>query len=106
MKDCQFGVSPVNYCPGGRLHVSCVTMREQKKTMRKAFFRAGHCAALLTFRVGKNAIFIVKGLFFYNFTKGCRSKRVGVLIYYIGKGYSLTGHSEKRYQFQNVGHTV
>ena len=47
-----------------------------------------------------------KGIFFYNFTKGCRSKRVGVLIYYIGKGYFLTGHSEKRYQFQNSGHTV
>ena len=47
-----------------------------------------------------------KGIFFYNFTKGCRSKRVGVLIYYIGKGYFLTGHSEKGYQFQNSGHTV
>ena len=34
-------------------------------------------------------------MFFYNFTKGCRSKRVGVLIYYIGKGYFLTGHGEK-----------
>ena len=29
------------------------------------------------------------------FTKGCRSKRVGILIYYIGKGYFLTGHSDK-----------
>ena len=38
--------------------------------------------------------------------KGCRSKRVGVLIYYIGKGYFLTRHSEKGYQFQNVEHTV
>ena len=41
-------------------------------------------------------------MFFYNFTKGCRSKRVCD----IGKGYFLTGHSEKGYQFQNVGHTV
>ena len=32
--------------------------------------------------------------------------RVGVLIYYIGKGYFFTGHSEKGYQFQNVEHTV
>ena len=43
---------------------------------------------------------------FYNFTENCRSKRVRVLIYYIGKGYFLTGHSEKGYQFQNGGHTV
>ena len=44
--------------------------------------------------------------FFTNFTKGCRSRRVCVLIYYIGNGYFLTeaGHSvkEKEYQFQNV----
>ena len=45
-------------------------------------------------------------MFFYNFTKGCRSKRVRVLIYYVGKGYFLTGHSENGYQFQNFGHTV
>ena len=45
-------------------------------------------------------------MFLTNFTKGCRSKREGVLIYYIGKGYFLTGHSEKRYQFQNVEQTV
>ena len=50
--------------------------------------------------------FIGKGYVFYNFTKGCRSKRVGVLIYYIGKGYFLTGHTEKGYQFQNLGHIV
>ena len=42
-------------------------------------------------------------MFFCNFTKGCRSKRAGVLK---GKGYFLTGHSEKGYQFQNFGHTV
>ena len=29
-----------------------------------------------------------------------------VLINYIGKGYFLTGHSEKGYRFQIVGHTV
>ena len=34
-------------------------------------------------------------MFFYNFTKGCRSKRVNVLIYYIRTGYFLTGHDEK-----------
>ena len=34
-------------------------------------------------------------MFFYNFTKVCRSKRVNVLIYYIGTGYFLTGHGEK-----------
>ena len=45
-------------------------------------------------------------MFFTNFTKGCRSKRVGALIYYIGKGYFLTGHSKKGYQVQNVEHTV
>ena len=45
-------------------------------------------------------------MLFTNFTKGCRSKRVGVLIYYIGKGYFVIGHSEKGYQFQNVEHTV
>ena len=45
-------------------------------------------------------------MFFTNFTKDCKSKREGVLIYYIGKGYFLTGHCEKGYQFQNVEHTV
>ena len=45
-------------------------------------------------------------MFFTKFTKGSRSKRVGILIYYTGKGYFLTGHSEKGYQFQNVEHTV
>ena len=70
--------------------------------MRKGtFFRAWQCAALSSFRIGrKNAIFVGKGYVFF-----CRSKRVGVLIYYIGKGYFLTGHCEKGYQFENVGHT-
>ena len=64
------------------------------------------CSAVIIYG-RKNAIFIGKGyFFFYNFTKGCRSKRVGVLIYYIGKGYFLTGHSENGHQFQNFGHTV
>ena len=27
-------------------------------------------------------------------------------VRYIGKGYFLTGYSEKGYQFQNVEHTV
>ena len=33
-------------------------------------------------------------------------KRVCVLIDNIRKGYVLTGHIEKGYQFQNVEHTV
>ena len=45
-------------------------------------------------------------MFFTNFKKGCRSKRVCVLIYYIEKGYILTAHSKKGYQFQNAEHTV
>ena len=36
----------------------------------------------------------------------CRTKRVCVLIYYIGKSYFLTGQREKGYQFQNVEHTI
>ena len=43
---------------------------------------------------------------FYKFYKRLQNKRVRVLIYYIGKGYILTGQREKRYQFQNVEHTV
>ena len=80
----------------------CVNKNNDEKGY---FFRAGQCAALSSFRVGK-CYFCRKGVFFYNFTKSCRSKRVCVLIYYIGKGYFLTGHSEKGYQFQNIGHTV
>ena len=38
--------------------------------------------------------------------KSWQNKRVCVLIYYIGKGYFLTGQSKKGYQFQNVEHTV
>ena len=37
----------------GRLLVSCVLMREQKKDENSYFFRAGQCAALSSFRVGK-----------------------------------------------------
>ena len=85
-------------------------MRIKKNDEKGYFFRAGLCAALSSFYLiisgRKNAIFEGKGYIFYNFTKGCRSKRVCVLIYYIGKGYFLTGHSEKGYQFQNLGHTV
>ena len=82
-------------------------MREQKKSDEKGcFFRAGHCLALSSFRVGKNASFVGKGYAFTNFSKGCRSKRVCVIIYYTGKGCFLTGHNEKGYQFQNVEHTV
>ena len=42
---------------------------------------------------------------FYKFYKRLQNKRV-FLINYIGKGYFLTGQSEKGYQFQNVEHTV
>ena len=60
----------------------CVNKKNDEKGY---FFRAGQCAALSSFRVGK-MLFYRKRVFFYNFTKGCRSKRVGVLIYYIGTG--------------------
>ena len=40
------------------------------------------------------------------FYKSWQNKRVCVLIYYIEKGYFLTGQSKKGYQFQNVEHTV
>ena len=69
-------------------------MLEQKNDEKMYFFRAGQWAALSSFRVGTKI------------TKGCRSKRVGILIYYTGNGYFLTGHSEKGYQFQNVEHTI
>ena len=92
-------------------------MREQKNDQyppplpeeKGYFFRAVQCAALLSFRVGKMLFCKKKVCFFFTiFTKGCRSKKVGVFIYYIGKvkGYFLTGHREKGYQFQNVQHTV
>ena len=49
----RFACLSIPYSPGGRLHVSCVPMREQK-TMRKGiFFRAGQFAVLSSFRVGK-----------------------------------------------------
>ena len=41
---------------------------------------------------------------FTNLSKGCRSKELGILIYYIGKGCFLSGHGGKGYQFQNVEH--
>ena len=47
-----------------------------------------------------------KGMFFYKFYKRLQNKRAGILINNFGKGYFLTGHSEKGYQFQNVEHTV
>ena len=59
------------------------------------FFQAGQCAALSSFRVGKCYFCRKRVCFFTKLTKGCRSKRVGILIYYTGKGYFLTGHSEK-----------
>ena len=81
--------------------VSCVPIREQKKNDEKGyFFRAGQCAALSSFRVGKMLFLLEKGIYFTNFTKGCRSKRVGIFIYYIGKGYFLSGHSEKGINFK------
>ena len=57
-----------------------------KKTTRKGtFFELGR----------KNAILVGKRCVFTNLTNGCRSKRVCVLIYYIGKGYFLSGHNEE-----------
>ena len=50
--------------------------------------------------------FVEKGYVFYKLYKRLQNKRVCVLIYYIGKGYFLTGQSEKGYQFQNVERTV
>ena len=43
----------------------------------------------VTIQGRKTAIFVGKGyvFFFTKFTKGCISKRVGILIYYTGKGY-------------------
>ena len=69
------------FSQGRRLLVSCVPMREQKKMRKGTFFRAGQCAALPSFRVGKMLFFVGKGYVITNFTKGCRSKRVRVLIY-------------------------
>ena len=44
---------------------------------------------------------------FYKFYKRLPTNlEYAFLIYYIGKGYFLTGQSEKGYQFQNVEHTV
>ena len=85
---------------------SCVPMREQKNDEKGYFFRAGQCAVLSSFRVGKCYFCKKRVCFFTIFTKGCRSNKVGVLIYYIGKGNFLTGHREEGYQFQNVEHTV
>ena len=86
--------------------VSCVPMREKKNDEKGYFFQAGQCAALSSFRVGKMLFFVRKRYVFYKVYKGCGSKRVCILIYYTGKGYFLTGHSEKGCQFQNVEHTV
>ena len=82
--------------------------------MRKGtFFRAGQCAALSSFRVGKNANFVGKGYVFYKFRKKCFLQILEKVAeesmrfnYYIGMGCFLTGHSEKGYQFQNVEHSV
>ena len=45
---------------------------------------------------------------FYKFYKRLQNKRVCLLIYYIGKGYFLTGQSEKGINFKmsNVEQTV
>ena len=79
-----------------------------KKRMRKGTFsRAGWCAALSSFRVGKCCFCRKRACFLQSLQKVAEvTKRVGILIYYTGKGYFLTGHSEKGYQFQNVEHTV
>ena len=86
-------------------------VNKKKNDEKGYFFRAGQWAALLSFRVGKMLFFVGKVcvcvfFFFTNFTKCCRIKRECVIIYYIGNGQFLTGHSEKEYQFQNVEQTV
>ena len=81
----------------------CVNKKNDEKGY---FFRAGQCAALSSFRVGNMLFLKEKGMCFTNFTKGCRIREYVFLIYYIGKGYFLTGQSEKGYQFQNVEHTI
>ena len=76
-KECQ-ELTPVNWSSlehvvdvietrgGWRLHVSCVPMREQnKKTMREVLFRAGQCAALSSFRVGKCYFYRKRVWFFF-----------------------------------------
>ena len=56
----------------GACGVSCVPMREQKKTMRKVtFVRAGQCAALSSFRVGKMLFLYEKGMFLTSWLKRC-----------------------------------
>ena len=47
--------------------VSCVPMREQNNDEKGNFFRTGQCAALSSFRVGKNAVFEGKGYVSYEF---------------------------------------
>ena len=86
--------------------VSCVPMRDQNNDEKGSFYRTGQCAALLSIRIGKNAVFVGKGYVSYEFYRRLQNKRVSVLIYYTGKGYVLTAHSEKGYQFQNVKHSV
>ena len=39
-------------------------VNKKKSDEKGYFFRAGQCAALSSFRVGKNAIFVEKGMFF------------------------------------------
>ena len=76
------------------------------RCVNKTTTRKGTCAALSSFRVGKNAVFVGKGFLSYEFYRRLQNKRVSVLIYYTGKGYVSTAHSEKGYQFQNVEHSV
>ena len=39
-------------------------MHEPKNDEKGYFFRAGQCAALSSFKVGKNAVFVKTGMFF------------------------------------------
>ena len=75
----------------GRLRVSCVPMREQKKNDEKGyFFRAGKCAALSSFSVGKSGYFCRKRVcfFFTSLLKRClvvtelRKKQYSIVAMY------------------------
>ena len=81
--------------PGGACW-SVVYRCVNKNRRERVLFSSWALRSAVIIQGKKNAIFVGKGhVFFTKYTKGCRSKRVGVLIYYTRMGYFLTGHSEK-----------